>query len=496
MKSKTKILLCLLLAACLALSFAACGAKEAEEPAADGTKETMSFSFELDGKSVLVTVDVSGGWSAEASTGAIYLFDGENDGERAAIAHGYVIDQAEYDANVAEYSSYDSFTEVDGGVKFSEMEGGSNKYLFSVGNGLYYMIAASQSADAESIYARFDVEAGDAVPAAETPAKRTMTAYRADGSAVILEDGGDGSWKSADGLLYYLGEDGVLRARGAEDLYTELPVPTAANAPVIERQDGERFEAVIILEGMEETVQYEHIVRGDLGFEMDYDYESFERYSDPELESFLSVWDGPGNPENFLEVTFSAEDADTVAAAVREELSQTYDLYEETRELNRAGECLYIEASVLKGTNNMADQLQMVYIIPTTDGCIVATVHCAAEAAEGFGRRFSYMLNTLKVIDRIDRYAESADVANAGRLSDGWTGEDFGEQPGYEYEWTGEDFGEQPGYEYEWTGEDFGEQPGYEDGWTGRDFGELSEQELGGWTGADFGELPAEDFGG
>jgi hypothetical protein len=173
-------------------------------------------------------------------------------------------------------------------------------------------------------------------------------------------------------------------------------VPAASETA---REDGERFEAVIILEGMEETVQYEHIVRGDLGFEMDYDYESFERYSDPELESFLSVWDGPGNPENFLEVTFSAEDADTVAAAVREELSQTYDLYEETRELNRAGECLYIEASVLKGTNNMADQLQMVYIIPTADGCIVATVHCAAEAAEGFARRCNYMINTISVSD-------------------------------------------------------------------------------------------------
>ena len=82
-------------------------------------------------------------------------------------------------------------------------------------------------------------------------------------------------------------------------------VPAASETA---REDGERFEAVIILEGMEETVQYEHIVRGDLGFEMDYDYESFERYSDPELESFLSAWDGPGNPENFFEVTFSGED--------------------------------------------------------------------------------------------------------------------------------------------------------------------------------------------
>ena len=68
------------------------------------------------------------------------------------------------------------------------------------------------------------------------------------------------------------------------------------------------------------------------------------------------------------------------------------------RELDRAGSCIYIEASVLKGTNTMADQIRVVYIIPAPDGCFVATAHFASEAAEGFARRFSYMLQTLSVI--------------------------------------------------------------------------------------------------
>ncbi len=174
------------------------------------------------------------------------------------------------------------------------------------------------------------------------------------------------------------------------------PAEEAPAAPG--RQDGERFETVIILEGMEETVQYEHIISRALGFEMDYDYESFERYSDPELECFISVWDGLGNPENFLEVTRREEDADTVAAIVREEFSGKYDLTESTRELEGAGECLYIEASVLKGTNTMADELQAVYIIPASDGCFVAAAHYTIEAAEGFGRRFNYMLQTFSAI--------------------------------------------------------------------------------------------------
>ena len=176
-------------------------------------------------------------------------------------------------------------------------------------------------------------------------------------------------------------------------LFEWIPVNPA---PV--RQDGERFEAVITIEGMEETVRYEHIVNEALGFEMDYDYESFERYSESEQECFISVWDGPGNPENFLEVTRRAEDAESAAQAVRAELSGAYELTESTRELERMGECIYIEASVLKGTNTMADQLQAVYIIPAPDGCVVATAHFAVEAAEGFGRRFNYMINTISAL--------------------------------------------------------------------------------------------------
>ena len=163
-------------------------------------------------------------------------------------------------------------------------------------------------------------------------------------------------------------------------------------------QEAERFDTTIILEGMKETVHYERVVNRTAGFEMYYDYENFTRNSYPNLECFISVWDGLGNPENFLEVSHREEDADTVAAAVKEELSQEYDLLESTRELDRAGECIYIEASVLRGTNNMADQLQAVYIIPGPEGCFVAAAHYAAEAAEGFGHRFHYMLQTFSAI--------------------------------------------------------------------------------------------------
>ena len=166
------------------------------------------------------------------------------------------------------------------------------------------------------------------------------------------------------------------------------------------RQDGERFDAVIVLEGMEETVRYEHVRNETVGFEMDYDYESLKRLSETDQECFISIYDDPENPWNWLGVAYSTQSADAVADSVSAELSKDYEIIKEIVPLDRAGSCIRIEASELKGTGRMADQLQVVYIIPAADGCRIATEHLTAESAEGFGRRFSYILNTLAVIDR------------------------------------------------------------------------------------------------
>ena len=177
-------------------------------------------------------------------------------------------------------------------------------------------------------------------------------------------------------------------------------IETPAPSSVPGRQDGERFEDAIILEGMEETVKYEHVVNKTVGIEMDYDYESFLRRSEADRERFICTWDNEANPENWLELTYSAESAEAAEASISETLSQKYELLKETRTLDGAGDCIWMEASVIKGTNNMAPEIQTVYIIPAPDGCRIATAHCAIEASEGFGRRFAYMLNTLSVISR------------------------------------------------------------------------------------------------
>ncbi len=186
---------------------------------------------------------------------------------------------------------------------------------------------------------------------------------------------------------------------------SDLVVPTEPAKPsetetMIERQDGERFEAVIILEGMEETVQYEHIRNESLGFEIDYDYENFDRRSESDRECFVSVYDDANNPENYLELTRSTEDAETVATSISEALSKDYDISrEDSFPLDRAGSCIRIDASADVGGLTMPDHLQMVYIIPAADGCRIATAHYYIVGSEGFGRRFAYMMQTFSVID-------------------------------------------------------------------------------------------------
>ena len=177
------------------------------------------------------------------------------------------------------------------------------------------------------------------------------------------------------------------------------PEETSAASPEPGRRDGECFEAVIILEGMEETVHYEHIRNEGLGFEMDYDYENFVRHREADREFFVSCWDDPNNPENYLEVRYSPLDAESAAASTSETLSNDYEISrDDSFPLDRAGSCIRILAEEVKGGGYMPDQLQTVYVIPAADGCRIATAHCATVESEGFLRRFRYMMNTFSAV--------------------------------------------------------------------------------------------------
>lgn len=169
------------------------------------------------------------------------------------------------------------------------------------------------------------------------------------------------------------------------------------NNAVTSRQDGERFEGVIMLEGTEETVKYEHVRNDVLGFELDYDYESLARRSEADKESFISIYDDANDPWNYLEVTYRAENADSVTASISDELSKDYDISSSPFELTNAGTCTRIDASG-SGNSGTPNGLQTVYIVPAGDGTLVATAHYTFESAEGFGHLFDYIMHTLVVL--------------------------------------------------------------------------------------------------
>ena len=189
----------------------------------------------------------------------------------------------------------------------------------------------------------------------------------------------------------------VPMSDASDDQFETGTAPEVESYATTGRQDGERFESTIMMEGIEETIKYEHIKSPAIGIEMDYDYESFTRRSGPASEAFISVYDNADSPENYLELIYSDENANSAAASIAEALSDNYEVIKSTRTLEKAGSCTTIDASATKD-GQTPDQLQAVYVIPLSNGCVIATAHYSFEAAEGFGHRMNEMLNTLTII--------------------------------------------------------------------------------------------------
>lgn len=208
-------------------------------------------------------------------------------------------------------------------------------------------------------------------------------------------------------------------AKGKEEpqpAETESPVETAEAAeetPAIERQHGERFEDVIMIEGMEETIKLEHFVNETAGLAMDYDYESFVCRASSDRLQIVSAYDDPETPENYIEVSYCPDDAETVADAIEKVLSADYAVSRDTAVLKSGVECIHMDASATPDGAYTADVLQAVYVIPADDGCRVAHLRYLPEGSDGFGRRLSYLASTVTVMDPQGERAMSDEQACA-----------------------------------------------------------------------------------
>ena len=217
--------------------------------------------------------------------------------------------------------------------------------------------------------------------------------------------GGDSAVFTVEPGEYTVGVIAQSKITGTARICTEAAVGTAAAADPaaaaesdLALRPGEHFEGTVPLEGTEQTVHYEAIRNDALGFEMGYDYENFVRHSEADCETFISAWDNPDNPEIYLEITHSADDAETTAASIAETLSMQYNVSRWEYTLDRAGDCIDLRGELDKEGQMSIRELQMVYIIPADDGCFVAWGHYTQESAEGCGARFRGMMHTFAVL--------------------------------------------------------------------------------------------------
>ena len=217
--------------------------------------------------------------------------------------------------------------------------------------------------------------------------------------------GGDSAVFTVEPGEYTVGVIAQSKITGTARICTEAADGTAAAADPaaaaesdLALRPGEHFEGTVPLEGTEQTVHYEAIRNDALGFEMGYDYENFVRQSEADCERFISVWDNPDNPEIYLEITHSSDDAETTAASIAETLSAQYNVSRWEYTLDRAGDCIDLRGELDKEGQMSIWELQMVYIIPADDGCFVAWGHYTQESAEGCGARFRGMMHTFAVL--------------------------------------------------------------------------------------------------
>lgn len=217
--------------------------------------------------------------------------------------------------------------------------------------------------------------------------------------------GGDSAVFTAEPGEYTVGVIAQSKITGTARICTEAADGTAAAADPaaaaesdLALRPGEHFEGTVPLEGTEQTVHYKAIRNDALGFEMGYDYENFVRQSEADCERFISVWDNPDNPEIYLEITHSSDDAETTAASIAEMLSAQYNVSRWEYTLDRAGDCIDLRGELDKEGQMSIWELQMVYIIPADDGCFVAWGHYTQESAEGSGARFRGMMHTFALL--------------------------------------------------------------------------------------------------
>ncbi len=146
-------------AALSAALLAGCGQAD---PAADTSDMKQSATAwlqeENDDGRISAKVDLTGGYSVEFASGAVYLYDQEIvDGVTECVAMAITLDQGVFKEYMDEASGSDTCREVDGGVAYIN-DSDEASYLVQVGEGGYLLVTMDQGEDNDGLFARFSFE--------------------------------------------------------------------------------------------------------------------------------------------------------------------------------------------------------------------------------------------------------------------------------------------------------------------------------------------------
>ena len=148
-------------ALCAAL-LAGCGQSGAPaETAADAVKQSASAWLTAgdDEGRFLAKVDLTGGYSVEFASGAVYLYDQEIvDGETESVAMAVSLSEEVYNEYMDEANQSDTYREVDGAYVAYVNGSDEDSYLVQVGENGFVLITMDHGDDSDDLFARFTFE--------------------------------------------------------------------------------------------------------------------------------------------------------------------------------------------------------------------------------------------------------------------------------------------------------------------------------------------------
>lgn len=171
---------------------------------------------------------------------------------------------------------------------------------------------------------------------------------------------------------------------------TTAPVLAAWSGVHEDHRPGDRFDTVIMIEGMEEPVRAEHVECADGSFCLDFFCEDFESVLTDNGIQLLWKYVPQEELAQFMKIERIADtDMPSLEQAMYDRMSALGTVSQSKEQL--AG----YEAVMMAVTDG--EMYRMAYCMETEYGCISVEMQCTLEAAEGIGSRMHQILSSLQI---------------------------------------------------------------------------------------------------